>query len=60
MAKAKVAAKGVKTAKCECNLGLVLIALILISLALYGIVQGFALQLQAVQAGTQAYGMILV
>ena len=41
------------------NYGLGFIALVLYSLALFGIVQGFGLHLQAVQTGSQQYAMVL-
>ena len=50
MAKARVVARG---AKCTCNYGLVFVALVLFSLALYGLVNAFALHLLDVNLTAQ-------
>lgn len=54
---AKAVARG---SRCNMNLGLTFIALVVMTLAVYALVNGFAFHLQAVQTGSQSYGMVLI
>ena len=47
-------------AKCNMNFGYGLVALVIIALGIYGLVNGFALHLASIQSDTQNYGTILV